>query len=395
MITNLKTQIKFPEVGRIRKGGPKQQKTRPDGSAYQTVGKDLGDKFRVVFAAGQEASVAKFVHAYGSLEPKEITIMLPFANVEAVWDCSYSAYNQGRLIARADGEKYDYLVNPTTGVIDVVNGEPFRPFRHGETINYSRGGRDFSLPMKPYGMLRVFIPDLERMVQLTLVTTSFYDCQNITSQLGAIQLLAGALNHGNVAGIPIIISRRATEITWVKEDGSASRITKYLINLEAHPEWVKAAIARLRTNSLPSGIPETGLLPAYGSSSAEITTTINPEEESAEDDEADIQGEYTEVPHTQPMASTTAPADAPAQPTPATTTKPAAAQQPARMTYETACTIKNTAGTYYKDIATDTLSHMLNTMIKTPQPHTEEIKLKIDAAKTIIAHRNQNAAKGK
>lgn len=389
-LLNLKTSVQFPEIGRIRKGAPKEKRVK-DGREYSTVGKDLQDKFRVVFAPGQQPSVDKFIARYGSLTPKDIVIMLPFNSIDAVWDASYTCYSAGRLVARADGEKFIYKVNPRNGELEVKDGEPFTPFHHGEAITYDgANGRRVVLPVRPTGLLRVFLPDLERMVQLALVTTSIYDILNISRQLNAIQMLAGGLNNGAIAGIPIVITRQPQEITWVKEGGEATRITKWLINLEAHPEWVAAAVARLRRQALPGQQETALLLPPAAPAAPPITTTVDPEHEDhgeAEDDFEEGSYSVSDGPQ-EPEYSSADPAAATPEPqVPAG--KPTNGQGPFGMTYATASTCKNADGIAYTELSTQALVVRLNNMLKDPSRNSDpDIKFKMDAVRTILHFRN-------
>ena len=56
------------------------------------------------------------------------------------------------------------------------------------------------------------------------------------------------------------------------------------------------------------------------------------------------------------------------------------------MTLETANTVKNSAGTLYKDIETSKLAIMVNTMLKTPGLDDDH-KHKMDAARTVLHFR--------
>jgi len=259
MNTNIRATFAFPEIGIIRKGDAKRTVTK-NGCEVQTVGQDLGNRFRVVFFPGTGDAEAVFKAAYGSLQPQRIQAMLPFRTTAACWSHLNETYMKGRQVAAADDLHYITRRDPITGEYQVRNGEPFVPYTPGEEITYSRDGQNFSLKSRPVGRLRLFLPVFERLVTVTLKTTSFYDCINIDQQLGAIEMLAESLNGGNCSGIPFWIYRRETEITWHRPDG-ATRIKKWLVNIEADQDWVKAAIKRLRTQALGEGQASTPLLP--------------------------------------------------------------------------------------------------------------------------------------
>ena len=246
-----KLSIAFPEVGVIRKGAEKADNG--------VVGKDLNDRFRVVFYPGAGEIAAAFFAAYDTYQPHTIRAMAPFRSVWDAWSNYNEAYNAGRMIAQADDEHYIVLRDPLTGEYQVRNGEPHRPYTPGEGIAYERNGKRIVLKLKPTGRLRLFLPELGRMVTLTLKTTSYYDRLNVQGHLGAIQAIAEALNGGNAAGIPLVIYRAEREVTWNKPDGGALRVKKWLVNIEADAEWVKAATQRLSRFALTGEMP-VGLL---------------------------------------------------------------------------------------------------------------------------------------
>jgi hypothetical protein len=215
------------------------------------------------------------------------------------WEWHNEAYNAGRLIARADDEKFLMQRDPLNGAFIVQDGEPYTEYKIGQTVDYTNAkGAKVSLPIKTHGRLRLLLPDLGRLVQFTLKTTSFYDRLNITANLAAIQFLAETLNNGNAAGIPFFIYRREQDVVWNKKDGSAQRIKKWVVNIEADPAWVATAMQRLGQFALGDGAAKMAL-PAP----MEINTPINPHEDGedeAEPEAADasedvIEGESKEV----------------------------------------------------------------------------------------------------
>ena len=278
MITE-KIRIAFPEVGVIRKGGQKQ-KLLVNGREVETVGKDLSDRFRVTFYPGTEDIAARFFNAYDTFTPHPIRAMIPFRSVWDAWSQANEAYNFGRLIAvrtssPADGDRFITLRDPLTGEYIVRNGEPYRPYIPGESIDYERKGKQYRLKLRPTGRLRLFLPEIGRLVMFTLKTPSYYDCLNIEQHLGALQAIADALNSGNATGIPIHIYRAEREVTWNQPDGSAQRVKKWLVHIESDPEWVKAAVRRLAEFAL-TGEMSLPLLPEHP---GEIAGSIDPEQD--------------------------------------------------------------------------------------------------------------------
>src|SRR5512139_2981369 len=114
--------LAFPEIGQIRKGA-KKSGNRP--------GEDL-TFFRVEFDEREKKAADEFVRTYGA-QPQAIRIILPFNEIERMWDAWLEAYTAGRMVARADGEKYIYLIDTKTNRllvkngIDVATGQP-RPY---------------------------------------------------------------------------------------------------------------------------------------------------------------------------------------------------------------------------------------------------------------------------
>lgn len=242
--------LSFPEIGSIRKG-IKVTKTRDDGTQYQ-VPKDL-DYFRVTFDEREHLSRQKFLMVYGP-EPKEINIILPFDEIERVWDPWLEAYTAGRMIARSDGERFWFLVDTETRDIIVRNGEPFMAYEEDKPVGNDENGNP--IYAKPVGRLKVIIPELVRTAFLTVHTTSLHDIDNISQQLQAFKYI----NNGVIKGIPLVLRRRPKQISIPFKDGRRTRMEKWLLSIEADPAWVKAKLAEVQNLALPDD-QLTGLLP--------------------------------------------------------------------------------------------------------------------------------------
>lgn len=372
-ITTVKNSVLFPEIGQIRKGGVKSDKA---------PGRDLNEKFRVLFFPGNEGSEKKFTDSYGSLFPTKIRAMLPFASLDDCWVVYNEAYSAGRMLARADGEKYITLRDGRTGEYLVANGEPYRQFTPGDVVGYTDGrGKTQRIKIKPVGRLYLFLPDLERAVFLTLKTTSYYDAININQQLGAVAAMGKNLNNGSVAGIGIQIYRRPQSITWNQEGGNAVRIDKWLINIEVDPDWMRSAIERLSKFALTGGTQ----MPALESG---IVGDVDPNDEGDDIPDGIANGEFEDVEN--------APEPEPA-PASKSTPEPAPKANGA-MPLEMALEVKTSEKTprHYGDIETEELSHMFNEITaqmkkpgKTPEK-LEEYQVKKSAIAAILASRNGN-----
>ena len=319
-----KQQIAFPEVAVLRKGTPKVK----GGQRNDFIqGSDLGQKFRISFYPGtadsrsawqksHPESYTKYDMTYrkpgvyaepDGFEVTRVRAMVPFRSVFDAWEWANEAHSAGRMVAKTDDEHYLMLRDPLNGQYIVQNGEPFMEYHHGDTVKYEKNGRQMSLPIRTVGRLRLFIPELERMVFITLKTTSFYDRLNIDANLSAIQFLANTLNNGNAAGIPFYVYRREQEVTWNKPDGSAARVKKWLVNIEADSEWVKAATARMANFALTGSVNQALLAPV---SAPQLSAPVDPYDEPDEPGDDVIDAETTQQPE-EPASTPPEPASAP------------------------------------------------------------------------------------
>lgn len=240
--------LSFPEIGQIRKGA-KKTGNRP--------GEDL-TYFRVEFDEREKKAEESFWAVYtnketGKREPQAIRIILPFDEIERMWDAWYEGYTAGRMVARADGEIFTYLIDAKTNRILVKNGIDIetgmpRPFIEGRPVGfYTSNGKEMPIFCKPSGRLKVIIPELARAVYLTVLTTSIHDILNISDQLRAFQ----QINGGRLSGIPLVLRRRPKAISTPNADGTRARRVKWLLSIEADPEWVKKRLMATKAAALP------------------------------------------------------------------------------------------------------------------------------------------------
>ena len=241
-----KRGMAFPEIGRIRKGAPKE-KNRP--------GKDL-TYFRVEFDELEEKAIADFAAAYPE-EPREINIRFPFNEVDRLWDYWLEAYTAGSMYAQADGERYIYLRDGISGEIlvkdgiEVGTGQP-REYVKDEPATHYMNKKNKKTPLfcSPTGRLRVMIPELNRAAYLTVITNSWNDIEELTEQMHGLHYLSG----GNLQGLPIVLKRRKRMVSTPGEDGKRVRREKWLLQLEADPHWTEERLKELRTYPrLPAG----------------------------------------------------------------------------------------------------------------------------------------------
>ena len=278
--------LALPEIGQIRKGAKK---------TAGGIGSDL-TYFRVEFDETEKKTEADFRAAYGA-QPAMIRIILPFNEVERMWDAWLEAYTAGRMVARSDGEYITYQLDDKSDVI-VHNGID----KNGQRVKHPANniaGRDQKgnpVKFKHTGRLKVIVPELSRAAYLTVMTTSIHDIGNISDQLSAFK----ELNGGQLAGIPFILRRRKKPISTPGEGGTRVRRVKSLISIEADPQWVSAKLTQLGAVALPN--IEKVLL----------TANVPHDDEPLELDDDEIDGEYTEQ-EDQPEAQETrnAPSAAP------------------------------------------------------------------------------------
>lgn len=251
--------LALPEIGQIRKGAKK-----PEGK--NAPGSDL-TYFRVEFAEGEEKAATLFKQVYGD-KPNALRIILPFNEIERMWDAWKEAYTAGRMVARSDGEYVSYMLDKS-GEIIVHNwaDKDGNKYPHPKNDIAGYDYKNNPVKFKNTGRLKVIIPDLSRAAYMTVMTTSTHDIGNISDQLGAFK----ELNHGQLAGIPFILRRRAKLVSMPKQDGTRVRVKKYLISIEVDPEWAKAKFGELNTLALPDF--DAKLLPSGGDIQDDVVET--------------------------------------------------------------------------------------------------------------------------
>ena len=252
VVTTRKQQIDFPTVAIIRKGAEKQP---------NLPGKDLDEKFRVVFEPGMEQYAKKFHEIYNTYQPEVINAMLPFADISQCYEVSNEAYQAGMLVFKAvngrvivhrDPETSKYLVRGGEAQVDGVSLE-YDPFEQTAITYKGHDGSQKRLPIKTQTRLKLFIPEMGDFVWFLLKTTSYYDSLNIQNNLAAVQAVAQAATGGSVAGVRINVFRAQQDILWNSNKGPR-RIKKWLVQVKGDPDWVQKMIVRMSTNTLNAGI---------------------------------------------------------------------------------------------------------------------------------------------
>ncbi len=315
--------LAFPQIGVIRKGSPKQKKQNADGSEYSIQGKDL-KFFRVEFDEAEDKARKAFVEKYGN-EPVFMNATFPFNEIDRVWSAWLEAYTSNRLIARSDGEIIIYwregkeklvkdgLATVTREMkiwrkVEALNTEPLviqlkegQPVPYVENMVFHRTEKTLC-EAKPVGRLRVVIPELNRLGYLLLQTTSMNDIIALggpdSGELGAIKMLCDQL-HLPLAGVPLILRRKPKEIAYTDGKGKQSRMTRWLVHIEADPEYVAKVMARMRELSMPV----MALLEAAVPQKPELRGVNEPEEIDEEEIPTEIPEDFSEGEEVTPTPS--------------------------------------------------------------------------------------------
>lgn len=237
--------LSFPIVGHIRKGGPKT------GEGESTrIGKDL-EFFRVEFDEGESELVEKFRRIYGE-QPRSLRVVLPFNEIDRFFDCWQEAYLAGAMIHRCDGERVQWARDPETGEILVKDwkgpGGQEVLCSGGPVAFYTTGqGKKKSVKCDRVGRLKVILPELGRLACLVVHTGSALDVVNLNGQLEWYKWLA----NGKLTGLTFQLKRKPSMVSTPTPEGKRVRRKKWLLHLEADPEWVSEMLKNLKTSVLP------------------------------------------------------------------------------------------------------------------------------------------------
>lgn len=224
----------FPEIGQIRKGAKKTDANKP--------GTDL-DHFRFV---ADTQTMRAFADAFGD-KPQEIRFLSPFDTTAEVFEAWKEEYAAGGLKHRCDGQTCVTWLQPDG--------------------RYSTDPKPCPGGCKQVGRLKIVIRELARLGFVTVHTTSIWDILTIQQNLFAIELLRGSLR-----GIPLILKRVKRAISTPSgTNGQRARREKWLLSIEAAPEWVELQLTAMERAALPSADEPLMLNPA--------TVEISPDDE--------------------------------------------------------------------------------------------------------------------
>ncbi|RPI95537.1 MAG: hypothetical protein EHM40_02985 [Chloroflexi bacterium] len=267
--------LSFPQIGVIRKGSPKEKRVK-DGREYEIQGKDL-QYFRVEIDESEVKARETFTKIYGE-RPSALRVTFPFNEIDRVWSAWLEAYTSNRLIARSDGEFILYwkegkqtliknglaLLDHTAKIWRKTEGkhtEPLEvPMRVGQPVSFVEGmvfhrTEKTIVEAKPVGRLRVTLYELKRLGYLLLPTTSLNDIIALggpdSGELGAIKVFCDQLGLP-FAGVPLILRRKPQMIAYTDEAGKQGRMKRWLVHIEADPEFVELALAKSRKLAMPA-----------------------------------------------------------------------------------------------------------------------------------------------
>lgn len=229
----------FPQIGDIRKGSKKQTNKKGE----KVWGEDL-QYFRVEFDESEEAAAALFKARYGD-KPDKIVVLFPFDEIGLCWEAWREAYISGVMWHRCDDVNIFSQVNRVTGEVEIRNGLNAR----GEKVPCRiRNLENKDDRCKHKGRLQILIPEIRQLAYLMVHTGSKWDIINISKNLAGVY----AINGNHIAGIPLVMKRKPHDISTPSgSNGKRVRRKKWLISIEADPEWVDAKLDAMQADALP------------------------------------------------------------------------------------------------------------------------------------------------
>lgn len=223
MIKGLTDQMaRLPRIGELRKGAPKET-NKP--------GRDL-EHFR--FTTQEPGLADTFSDAYGA-QPTDIEVFLPFPTTDENLEAWQETWVAGGLVHRCDGETCVVWTNGGGRIHRLANSP------EGTVPPKCQGG------CKPVGRLAVMLPKLGRIGLVTVLTTSVHDIATLHANLAALEYLHP---RGDLRGVPLILKRRAVDISVPKGDKRV-RMTKHLLSIEVAPRYALLQFTAMERAALP------------------------------------------------------------------------------------------------------------------------------------------------
>jgi hypothetical protein len=212
-------EAKWPCLGILRKGAEKTDPKKP--------GADL-QYFRFTSDDHPDA-VAKMAQVFGD-QPREVRGQLINETTDECFESWRESWSAATLLHRCDGVTCQRWFDAATGK---YSQEPVPCPDLGH-----QGERD---RCKQIGRMRLVIPELLEaglVGYVMLQTTSINDIVNVTKQLRALEAA-----NGSLSGIPVTVRRIKDNISTPGFNGNKrQRVDKYLLQVSAQPNWVRAQL---------------------------------------------------------------------------------------------------------------------------------------------------------
>ena len=254
----------LPELGKLRKGAAKTERTRNDGTKYEVVGADL-DFFRVDWHPQYEVYNPIFVQLYGETPAEFRNVTLMGTTPEEVFPNWLEERTPTKLIHQCDGQTQHMRYDETGYKRD---GAPCVKLSGGK-CNCTERGR-----LKV--LLTDFIHESGVWGYFSVETGSLHDILNID---GYLKFMSGF--QGSLQGLYFVLGRAPREISVPdpKKSGSRIRTTKHLLYLMIEPDMSKNLLMNRfhhQNQLIASGqlTPSTGELQA--GASLQIAATAAP-----------------------------------------------------------------------------------------------------------------------
>ncbi|BBG57949.1 hypothetical protein [uncultured phage] len=218
-------QARFPLLGKIRKGGEKQENSKKPGTdlEYFRVDSDI------------QGINEKFTGIYGK-EPKQLDCLLPFPYTDQVFPCWMEEWGAAGLVSRCDEEKQ--VIYQQAGKMIATNPIPCKKLLQNPDGSYQ------GCKCKQVGRLQIVLPKLGELGYFEVETHSKWDIIGLTEQLLAIETSAGSL-----IGIPFLLERGSRELSYPLPDGKRGRKTFSLLSIRVHPSRASQVLQVIETKA--------------------------------------------------------------------------------------------------------------------------------------------------
>ena len=251
-------QARFPLLGKIRKGGEKQENSKKPGS-------DL-DYFRI--DSDIQGINEKFTAIYGK-EPKQLDCLLPFPYTDQVFPCWMEEWGATGLVSRCDEERQ--VIYQQAGKMIATNPIPCKRQQNPD-------GSYSGCKCKQVGRLQVVLPKLGELGYFEVETHSKWDIIGLTEQLLAFETSAGSL-----VGIPFLLERSLRELSYPSPNGTRKRKTFSLLSIRVHPSRASQVLEIIETKAFQQFTGSVEPIRTLSPASTENVKMLNPSQLLSED----------------------------------------------------------------------------------------------------------------